>query len=69
MTGQPAPDFSRLPEQVRDLARTPPSTDPYLALSRFDQGYFTDAWGDLLRVHLRSSTPGFTRPPSERQEA
>ena len=59
LTGQPAPDFGRLPEQVHDLARTPPVTDPYLALSHFDQGYFADAWGDLLRAHLSYSAPRF----------
>jgi glycosyltransferase involved in cell wall biosynthesis len=50
ITGQPAPDFSRLREQVRQRAATAESEmkPAYDALARFGRDYFADAWCRLL---------------------
>lgn len=50
ITGQPAPDLSRLREQVYERAATPEveTKAAYDALARFDSGYFSRAWGELL---------------------
>lgn len=50
ITGQPAPDLSRLREQVYERAATPEAETKaaYDALARFDTGYFSRAWGELL---------------------
>ncbi|MFE5868667.1 glycosyltransferase [Streptomyces roseifaciens] len=50
LTGQPAPDLSRLPAQVQEraAARQTEAKAAYEALARFDLNYFGNAWGDLL---------------------
>lgn len=50
LTGQPTPNVSRLPAQVRERAAAH-HTDAkaaYETLARFDLNYFGNAWGDLL---------------------
>ncbi|MFB8088411.1 glycosyltransferase [Streptomyces sp. NPDC055992] len=50
ITQQPAPDFGRLPEQIRDRADAPPEESKLVfeTLSGFDSAYFRDAWSRLL---------------------
>ncbi|MFE2426960.1 glycosyltransferase [Streptomyces sp. NPDC059373] len=50
ITGQPAPDLTRLREQVYERSATPEADTKaaYDALARFDPSYFADAWGKLL---------------------
>ncbi|MBV2356432.1 glycosyltransferase [Streptomyces sp. J2-1] len=50
LTGQPAPDITRLATQVRERAAAgrAETKAAYEALARFDLNYFGNAWGDLL---------------------
>lgn len=50
LAGQPAPDLTRLREQIYTRATTPEVENKaaYDALARFDPSYFSDAWRRLL---------------------
>ncbi|MEW1719440.1 glycosyltransferase [Streptomyces sp. NPDC093109] len=50
LTGQPAPDLSRLAAQVLERAAAPEAEakGAYDALARFSLPYFANAWGELL---------------------
>ncbi|MFB6612963.1 glycosyltransferase [Streptomyces sp. NPDC056367] len=50
LSGQPAPDLDRLPQQVRDRAAAPQeeARAAYAALAQFDTDYFADAWNTVL---------------------